>query len=142
MDTWKIRNKEDGYSMSFSDDMVEKCLGQYSRLKKKMLETDRYCDKWVIQTNMILTHPIGSLSFILNLYYDGNVVIYSSLVQRMQGHNISDIIFLKKAIIWAGWRKLTCTPSEIDSSIDFWKRWWETGLIDSEYLDNKFKRKD
>jgi predicted nicotinamide N-methyase len=70
------------------------------------------------------------------------VVIYDAGGQIMKAHNINDIRFIKKSISWLGWKLLTATPSEIDSSVDFWKRCWETGLIDSDYLDQKYKRKN
>jgi predicted nicotinamide N-methyase len=59
----------------------------------------------------------------------------------MQAHNINDIRFLRKAIVWMGWQNLMVTPSEVDSSLDFWKRCWETGLIESEYLEKKFRKR-
>jgi hypothetical protein len=142
MDAWQIRNKEEEYTVAFSQDMVEKCLGQYTRLKKKMLEVEPDARTWMIQTNIEVKHPVGEYAFTINLYDKGLVVIYNTLGPRMHGHNINDVRFLKKAITWMGWSSLTITPSEIDSSIDFWKRCWETGLIDSDYLSAKYKKKD
>lgn len=141
MDQWKIRNKEEEYSISFSHNLVEKCLGQYSRINKKMKETDPVAVKWMLETKATIEHPIGSFSFTLHLNYDRNVIIYSTDSNRMQAHNINDIRFLRKAIVWMGWQNLMVTPSEVDSSLDFWKRCWETGLIESEYLEKKFRKR-
>jgi hypothetical protein len=141
MDKWKIKNKEEGYSVSFSNDLIEKSLGQYSRLIKKMRETDELAEMWVLQTDFEVDHPAGSFVFTTNMYHDGKVVIFDTKCNRMHGHNINDVIFLRKAIMWLGWKELTATPSEIDSSVDFWKKCWETGLIESCYLDRKFKKR-
>lgn len=142
MEPWKIRNKEEEYDVSFLDDILEKCLGQYSRVCKKMSEINSECKEWVLQSNFSINHPVGSFSCTLNFYYDGKVVIYNTAVPRMSGHNINDVRFLKKAITWMGWKILTCTPAEIESSMEFWKRCWETGLIESEYISKKYKKKD
>ena len=93
MDTWKIKNKEEDYSISFSDDMIEKCLGQYSRIKKKMLEVEPSATQWVLQTDVNIEHPVGNFGFTLNLYYDGMAVIYNTNTGRMEGHNINDVRF-------------------------------------------------
>jgi hypothetical protein len=142
MDSWKIRNKEEEYQVSFSNDIVEKCLGQYYRLKKKMKEIEPGCPNWVIQSDMKIDHPVGIFVFVINFYHDGSAVIYNTSISKMQGHHINDVRFLKKAILWMGWKSLTCTPAEIESSIDFWKRCWETGLIDSHYLSMRFKKRE
>lgn len=142
MDAWQIKNKEDDFSVSFSNDIVEKCLGQYWRLKKKMKELDPGCDKWVLQTDINVKHPVGEFSFTINLYHDGLVVVYNTAASKMHGHNINDVRFLKKAITWLEWKTLTCTLAEIESSMEFWRRCWETGLIDSDYLSKKYKKKD
>lgn len=141
MDKWKIKNKEEDYSISFSNDLVEKSLGQYSRLKKKMKSIDELAEKWVLQTDFEINHPSGSFVFTTNLYHDGTVVIFNTECSRMHGHNINDVIFLRKAIMWLGWRELTATPSEIDSSLEFWKKCWETGLLESSYLEKKFRKR-
>lgn len=141
MDKWKIRNKEEDYYVSFSHDLIEKCLGQHSRITKKMKEVDPFAEKWMIESQCNLSHPVGKANFVLHFNYDGSVIIYNTFVSKMQGHNISDIIFLRKCLMWMGWNKLTSTPSEIDSSIDFWKRCWETGLIESDYIESKFGKR-
>jgi|688.fasta_scaffold203871_3 hypothetical protein len=141
MDQWEIRNKEEEYSVSFNNSLVEKCLGKYTRVCKKMQETEPFASQWTLQTSFSVVHPVGSFSCVCNLYYNGQVVIYDTQGQVMRAHNINDIRFLKKAVLWLGWNSLTVIPSEIDSSIDFWRRTWETGLIDSDYLEKKYKRK-
>lgn len=142
MDQWEIRNREEEYSVSFNSELVEKCLGQYKRVHKKMKETEPFASQWVLQTDFSVAHPVGSFTCVCNLYYDGKIVIYDTKGQSMRAHNINDIRFIKKATLWLGWDSLTVVPSEIDSSIDFWKRCWETGLIDSDYLDKKYMRKN
>ncbi len=141
MDQWKIRNREEEYSVSFSHELVEKCLGQYSRISKKMRETDPVAVKWMIESNISVHHPLGNFSCVVHMNYDKNIILYNTHSVKMQAHNINDVRFLRKAIIWLGWNSLTVIPSEIDSSLDFWKRCWETRLIDSNYLDNKFKKR-
>ncbi len=142
MDKWEIKNKEEDYSVSFDNSLIEKCLGQYSRICKKMNEIEPFAPKWTLQSSLTVNHPVGSFTSVCNFYHDGNVVIYDAGSQTMKAHNINDVRFIKKSISWLGWKRLTTTPSEIDSSIDFWKRCWETGLIDSDYLDQKYKRKN
>jgi len=41
-----------------------------------------------------------------------------------------------------GWNRPSPISSEIDYAMDFWREAWETGLVDSDYLQKKFgKRK-
>jgi hypothetical protein len=106
------------------------------------MSNEKFTRNWMIEDDLSVVHQFGSSIFTVHFYPLKEVIIYSFHKNRPNGSDMMDLRALVIFLISKGWNRPSPISSEIDYAMDFWKEAWETGLIDSDYLQKKFgKRK-
>lgn len=95
-------------------------------------------DTWCIRTKLTIAHPMGEGYFILNLFHDRKIAIVQYQGNIADASYNPDIRCLTKWSQSAGWKIPEPLPELITESHSFWKKMWETLLIDSEDLDKRY----
>lgn len=92
---------------------------------------------WMIRSTVTIMSPFGYVGMICHFYNTGKVYIAEYYPSTRDLHN-QDIRFLT---YWAneyGWKTPEPLPSVVDAWLPFWKKEWETYIVDSDHLDKKF----
>ena len=117
--------------------LVKECDCSYLRLSERMLD-EKFTKDWMIEDDLIISHQFGKSIFTIHFYQNGESSIYSFHKDRPNGSNLMDLRALVILLIRNGWKRPYPVSSEVDYAIEFWKDAWETGLVDSPYLEKKF----
>ena len=126
------------FELHFSDLTILEGDGEYAEVKK-IMESGLYKDAtWMLRSDLTIDFPAGSCILILHFYSDGNIYImdYKS--------SVSDVFYnpdIPCISMWAqenGWNIPQPHPDLIKTGLDFWKHFWDTRIIDSDYLDQKY----
>jgi len=125
----------------FTDLTIIEAEGKHEEVNRIMIEDMYDGYKWVINTSLTLLSMAGVANFNLDFYYDGKVIILDFEPSMPNLLYNPDLSFLS---LWAqsnGWSVPEPHPDLIRTSIEFWKHFWETSIIQSSFLDNKFGAK-
>jgi len=126
------------FTLNFSDLTILEADGEYLEAKKIMERELSKKATWMLKSNLTMDFPTGSCFMILHFYSDGKVYIieYTS--------SVSDVFYnpdIPCISLWAqenGWDTPQPHPSLIKTGLDFWKHFWDTRIVDSDYLDKKY----
>lgn len=124
--------------ITFSDLVVAQADGQYDDIKSHIESEFPYPKLWMLKSNIIIQTQMGISSFTLNFYFDKNIVISDYFPNSDINDDVSALSFWAQG---AGWNLPTPDPFLIRSNLNFWKFYWETGMIVSKYLDNLYEKK-
>jgi predicted nicotinamide N-methyase len=98
--------------------------------------------EWMIETNVMINNPYGSSEMNLHFFSNKDVFIMSFATTSKE-----DVFYnpdIRCVSMWAqenGWNIPQPSPDLIGDNLNFWKHFWETGLINSKYLDKKYGKK-
>jgi hypothetical protein len=125
------------FAMNLSDHTILEGDGEYERVKE-IMEKESYvgCD-WMVRSEVTIDFPTNSCIFIVHFYQNRDIYIveYQS--------SVSDVFYnsdIPCISMWSqdkGWNCPQPHPDLIRDAMEFWKHFWETGILDSEYLDEK-----
>jgi len=130
------------FEIQFTDHTMKETDGNYKLTNKLMTSEFPYVEKWMINTEVIITTPFGVCQMELNFYHDKNIYIINYIP------SISDVFYnpdLRCLTLWAqsaGWNIPRPKNFLIKSNLEFWKHFWETLIIDSDYLDDIFGKRE
>jgi hypothetical protein len=96
-----------------------------------------YNEDWNINTILTITSPFGIGKFELNLRADGSVYI----IDYECSGNPATSPDLSALLRWSqikGWKIPQPTELLVKANTQFWRYMWETLIIDSPYLDEKY----
>jgi len=131
-------NNEINYDLSFSDQTILETEGVFDEVKK-LMEEDLHKDaKWMIKSELTIESVMGFCRMILNFYDTKDIYVAEYQTSSGDVFYNSDIRCLS---VWAqdnGWNVPKPSSDLIRSDVEFWKHFWESRLIDSEYLDEKY----
>ena len=136
-------NKENfDFEINFTDITVLEADGKYSKAKEIM--SKEISEEWMLETEATIISEFGEAFFILHLYYDGRVYImnFSSKNNADDVYYNPDIRFLSFWAQESGWKVPQPFPDLIKENMDFWRYFWDTGIVDSDYLDKKIGKKE
>jgi len=126
----------DEFDVSFSDLTLIEFEGKYSDIKDVM---DKEHPNWCLCTTMTITNPTtGCSNFELDLHHDGKIIITD------YEPSIGDVFYnpdISCLSVWSqksGWQIPEPLPDLVRIDIGFWKYFWETSIINSLFLDNKY----
>ena len=129
------------YDFTFDDITVIENDGNYGEIKKVMFE-DAFSDSWMLESNLLIGIRMGTKYFEatmqLHFYSDGKIYI-------MEYKPSSGDVFynpdIRGFVAWAkynGWTSIRPFRDLVKSNVKFWKYFWETHMVDSEYLEKQF----
>lgn len=128
-------------TIDFSDIVLASNEGVFEDVQKIMSEGLPDRDKWMIRTTSTIVTQYGASEMVLHFYGNGKIYIieYSSASSDVfYNPDIAGLSF------WAqqkGWKIPEPQNDLILSDKVFWKHFWETNLIESEYFDKLYGEK-
>jgi len=130
------------FEINFTDITLLESDGKYSKTKEIMDE--EISKEWMLKTEAIIISEFGEASFILHFYYDGRVYImeFASQGNTDDVYYNPDIRFLSFWAQESGWKVPQPFPDLVKENMDLWRYFWDTGIVDSDYLDKKVGKKE
>lgn len=136
------------FEIQFTDRTLLETNGEFSKVCKIMeqdaLETgaSSVSKEWMVRSNITIMSHFGFALLVCHFYQNGKVYISEYRPSTKDIHN-TDIRCLTFWCNQLGWNTPEPLPPLVDSWLLFWKKEWETYIVNSEYLDKKFgKRED
>lgn len=126
------------FEINFTDMTLNETDGAFKEIKKLMEKETSKNNKWVIRSFLTITSVLGMGSAEIQCHYDGNVYIID------YDPSIGDLFYnpdLQVLSMWAqenGWKIPQPHPDLIKSNKAFWKHFYDTLVIDSDYFDNLY----
>lgn len=135
-------SKEIGVQIDFTDVTMAETDGVYDEVAEIMLEEPPFNNSWMIRTTATITSEFGV--GLMTLHFFGNKTIlideYDPSVNDVYYN--PDIAALSSWAVDVGWNKPTPGIDIAKRDKEFWKYFWETYLIDSEYFDKAYGKRD
>jgi hypothetical protein len=128
------------YVLEFEEKVMQESGGSFSETDDIMREDSNI--NWFLVSKVILTSENGVCVFNLEFHYNKQVVIadYSPSVPDALFN--PDLAFLTEWCVDNGWNKPQPTMFLVEDDMNFWKHFWETGIIESDYLCKVFRRNE
>jgi len=126
------------FVLNFSDLTILEFDGEYEEIKKSMEEESYVGCEWMLRSDATVDFPTNSCFFTLHFYHNKDVYIvdYQSSVSDVFYN--SDIPCLSMWVQYKGWSCPKPHPDLIREEMGFWKHFWETRIVDSDYLDKRY----
>lgn len=128
-------------TIDFTDITIGETNGYFEDVCKIMKEDNFWAKKWTIRSNVSITSVAGMGSMELQFNNEGLVYIIS------YSPSIGDVFYnpdIQAISMWAqdrGWKVPQPHPDLIKSAKDFWKHFYDTLVIDSDYLDKLYGKR-
>ena len=128
--------------IDFSDITLAETDGVFEDVEKIMLEEPPYSKKWCIRSNLTITSPSGIGEMVIQCHEDRGIYI---LEYRA---SIGDVYYnydIQAISSWAqknGWKIPQPHFDIVKSKKEFWKHFWDTLLVDSDYLDELYGKRE
>ena len=141
--------------LSFTDRTMVETDGVYSAVKEKMMDDDPVRisnpketrdkkllesrkDLWAIRTSLTISSKFGVGEMLLNLFGDGKVVIIEYVPSVGDVYYNPDIPVFSQWCQENGWQIPQPNFGLVKTNKDFWKHFYDTLIIDSDYLDELY----
>ena len=129
-------------TIDFSDITLSETDGKYDEVKKIMLKETPNYEKWVLRSDVTISSPSGISSMEIQCQGDGSIYILKYIPSIADVYYNNDIQAIS---LWAqenGWKIPQPKYTLVEDNKNFWKYFWDTLSIDSDYLDKLYgKRK-
>lgn len=129
------------FEISFTDITLNETDGEYKKTKKIMESEFPYNSKWVIRTDTTIVSTSGFCSMEIQFHGDGSVYILNYVPSIGDVYYNPDIRVISQWCQENGWKIPQPVPDLIKSNKDFWKHFYETLVIDSDYFDNIYGKR-
>jgi len=127
--------------LNFTDVTMAETDGVFKEVEEIMLSEYPHNKKWVIRTNVTIESKFGMGAMVLNCFYDGNVYIIEYTP------SIGDVFYnpdVQSLASWSqenGWKIPQPQESLVKSDREFWKHFYDTLIIDSDYFDKIYGKR-
>jgi hypothetical protein len=124
--------------IDFSDLTLAETDGDYEEVKEVMIKEIPNYDKWVLRSDVTILSPSGISSMEIQCHGDGSIYILK------YAPSIADVYYnndIQAISLWAqekGWKIPQPKYTLVEDNKQFWKHFWETLVIDSDYLDKLY----
>jgi hypothetical protein len=126
------------FIINFTDITLNETDGIFEDTKKIMLNETPRSDKWVLRSFITIVSNSGEGSMEIQCHGDKNIYILD------YEPSIGDLYYnpdIQAISMWAqenGWNIPQPHPDLIKSNKEFWKYFYDTLVIDSDYLDKLY----
>jgi len=134
------------YEMLFTDRTIIEGNGEYDKVCQIMTGEGQSKD-WMLETNlqMMIKMPDRLLDAMFKLHFYENGMVY--IVEYSPSDGVlsfysPDIRGLMSWALQNGWKFLRPSNDLVRDDMFFWKNCWETNLVESEYLEDQYGKKD
>ena len=130
------------FDISFSDVTIIEGEGKYDKVKAIMNEDFVGDSKWMLRSRCTLVTAAGLSEMVLHFYSDKKVYIMDYMPSIKDVFYNPDISSLNRWLQENGWGIPNPHKDLVDADKGLWRHFWETYLIDSEYLDLLYGERD
>jgi len=129
---------ESEFIINFTDITLNETDGVFEETNKIMLKEQPFSDKWVLRSNVTIISDSGDGSMEIQCHGDGRIYILD------YSPSIGDLFYnpdIQAISMWAqenGWHIPQPNPELINTNKHFWKYFYDTLIIDSDYLDKLY----
>jgi hypothetical protein len=134
------------FTIQFNDITLLEANGKFAKvcdiMKKEASQTSigSYKKEWMLRSKVTIMSNFGFCAFICHFYNTGKVYITEYMPSTKDVHN-TDVRTLTYWCNHNGWQVPEPLPPVVESWLNFWRKEWETHIVDSEYLDKRFGKK-
>jgi hypothetical protein len=134
-------NNEIELELNFSDITMAETDGVFEDVREKMVSEFPHSEKWVIRTDLTIEGQFGMGSMVINCFNDGSIYILE------YQPSIGDVFYnpdVQAFSSWAqssGWKIPQPHVDTIKSDKEFWKHFYDTLIIDSDYFDELYGKR-
>lgn len=131
------------FQIQFTDITLLEANGAYEDvcaiIERENIKTGVHSAKieWMLRSTVSIMSMFGYCQFICHFYNDGKVMVADYFPSSKDIHNTD----LRCLTFWCnefGWKTPEPLPSVVQTWLPFWKKEWETHIVNSEYLDKRF----
>lgn len=130
------------YEINMTDITLIESQGNFEVTTDIMKQDQVIVPDWVLSTQLSIDSSLGIAFFDLDLFSDGKVVITDYQPSIGDVYYNPDISCLVTWLKENGWKRIEPFPNLVKDDIDFWKHFWETGLLDSDFLEDRYGQRD
>lgn len=129
------------YYVDFTDITLNETDGVFKDVKKIMLKEPPYNDKWILRSFVTVSSISGMGTMEVQFHGDGSVHILE------YEPSIGELFYnpdIQAFSMWTqenGWKIPQPHARLIRENKIFWKHFWDTLLIDSDYLDKLYGKR-
>lgn len=126
------------FYIDFTDITLNEADGVFEEVYKTMQEEPPGGEKWVIRSSLTITGQSGMGSMDIQCHGDGSIYILD------YSPSIGDLFYnpdIQAISMWAqanGWKIPQPHYDLVKDNKEFWKHFYDTLLIDSDYLDGLY----
>ena len=126
------------FIINFTDITLNETDGIFEETKKIMLKEPPFSDKWVIRSNVTIISDGGDGTMEIQCHGDGSIYILA------YNPSIGDLYYnpdIQAISMWAqesGWKIPQPNPELVKVNKEFWKYFYDTLIIDSDYFDKLY----
>ena len=131
------------FQIQFTDVTLLEANGDYNTVcdimdqEKKQTSISSFKNEWMIRSRISIMSVFGYCAFVCHFYNTGKVYIAEYMPSTKDVHN-TDVRCLTFWCNQNNWKTPEPLPVVAESWMHFWKKEWETHIIDSEYFDKRF----
>jgi len=133
------------YELDFDDNTLLETEGNFKEIVQIMKE-DTPADTWMLRSGLRMTITIHrqmmEAQFLLHFYSDGKVYIVEYMPSSSDVAYNPDISGLSTWVKSKGWSSLHPHTDLVKGNLVFWKTFWESHLVDSDYLDYNYGKRN
>jgi len=126
------------FNLDFSDRTILEADGQYDHVRHLMESEWPHSPEWMIRSDLTVDSPFGYGSMTLHLYSNKDVYVIDYSPSMGDVYYNPDIQCLSAWAQEKGWNIPKPDKGIVQRSLEFWKHFWLTGLVDSDYLTEMY----
>lgn len=126
--------------LEFTDITMIETDGEYDKVKSIMDKEGT--PEWMIRTDLYIDSEGGSASFVLSFWHDRRIFIQEYDASGMNQFYDMELIGLSKWARENGWKTPEPSNDILLSNKDFWKHFWDTYIVNCEYFDQHYGKRE
>lgn len=130
------------FEINFEDITLLEAEGYYNKVNELMNEEEFGGDSWMIRSSVTISSELGSSSFVVHFYYNRDVYIVDFESATRDALYNPDISCLSAWAQEYGWKIPQPHKDLVRNHEEFWKYFWETGIVNSDFLEKRLGKRD
>tara|TARA_Y100000310_G_scaffold57488_2_gene52705 strand:+ start:37706 stop:38152 length:447 start_codon:yes stop_codon:yes gene_type:complete len=128
--------------IDFSDFTLAEADGVFDKVSQIMESEFPFSKNWMLQSNITISSRYGLGEMVVNFYGEGKILI------THYNPSIGDVFYnpdVQGFSMWAqenGWKIPQPNSDLCRSHKEFWKHFWETLVVDCEYFDKVYGKRE